>query len=186
MIEFVIKVMSPKEFGIQYIQTRKYWLRKKRKGKKMKKIELLILLLAFYITPIPTSAEEYSLEDQIADEELFGDLELLAQLCQAEAGNQDLLGMRYVADVVLNRVDDPRFPSDTIEGIIFQDYQFSCIFDGGFDNAGWEISEEAYEAAYLEMFGDARLDSGIVYFSNSEDPINGVNGWKYKDHWFSY
>lgn len=111
--------------------------------------------------------------------------EMLAQLVQAEAGNQPLTGMRFVVDVVLNRVDDPRFP-DTIEEVIFQGgpTQFSVTVNGMFESAADNISEEALLAVELEW--EERLDYGILYFSSTKTPVNGKNAFKYFDHWFSY
>ena len=80
-------------------------------------------------------------EEEIEEEIRFGEMELIAQLVMAEAGNQDLTGKRYVADVVLNRVDSDEFPN-TVEEVIFQENQFSVIENGAFDEAGWTITEE--------------------------------------------
>lgn len=128
--------------------------------------------------------------DQVTDQDLLewkrlGEMELLSQLVQAEAGNQDLTGMRYVADVVLNRVDDPRFPN-TIEEVIFQrnPTQFAVTIDGAFEKAAWNMSENAYLAVQLEW--EQRLDSGILYFNSGTDPMNGRSTFKYGDHWFGY
>lgn len=113
------------------------------------------------------------------------DVQLLAQLVQAEAGNQDIKGMQYVADVVINRTKDSRFP-DTIEGVIYQNGQFSCIYDGNFSKAAYHISEDAYKAAEMELNTDKRLDDAILYFSGGSYAMNGKGGWKYGAHWFSY
>lgn len=107
---------------------------------------------------------------------------MLAQLIQAEAGNQDLIGMRYVADVVLNRVVSEMFP-DTIEEVIYQKNQFSVIKNGAFDRAGRSISENAFEAAQLSY--KERLNSDILYFGRDK-PIYASNHFKCGDHWFGY
>ena len=44
--------------------------------------------------------------EEIAEEEYWDSLELLAICVEAEAGNQSLEGKRLVVDVILNRVDD--------------------------------------------------------------------------------
>ena len=114
------------------------------------------------------------------------DAELLAQLIQAEAGNQGIFGMRYVADVVLNRVDSNRFSQNNIREVIYSPGQFSVMRNGAFQKAGYNISNEAYQAAIMEIKAYERLDSEILYFSSTEKPVNGKNAWKYKNHWFSY
>ena len=130
---------------------------------------------------IPTEPESISYE--MTEEIKFGEMELVAQLVQAEAGNQDLMGKRLVADVVLNRVDDPRFPN-TVEEVIFQKdpVQFSVTTNGAFDEARWHIDEETYEAVLMEY--ENRTNSGILYFSTT--PCNGTNHFKHGDHWFGY
>jgi N-acetylmuramoyl-L-alanine amidase len=138
-----------------------------------------------YILDTTTAHEEYIQTDyEIALEEMYGQMEMLAQLVEAEAGDQGLTGMRYVVDVVLNRVDSDKFPN-TIEEVIFQKHQFSPILNGAYERAGNHISDDAYKAVELEWFGE-RLDSKILYFSSTERPINGKNAWKYRDHWLSY
>lgn len=121
--------------------------------------------------------------DSFIDWGKIHDIELLAQLIQAEAGNQDLHGMRLVADVVLNRVEDNRWPN-TIEEVIYQRGQFSVVENGMFKRVENNISDEAYLAAEMEW--EQRLDDGIVFFNSGFSCSNGENGWKYEDHWFAY
>lgn len=70
---------------------------------------------ALYIEENRLSCAEIYLQEMNQDEPPGGylvtsEMAMLAQLVQAEAGNQDLTGKRLVADVVLNRVDSERFP----------------------------------------------------------------------------
>lgn len=121
-------------------------------------------------------------EEEIEEEIRFDEMELIAQLVMAEAGNQDLMGKRYVVDVVLNRVDSDDFP-DTVEEVIFQKNQFSVIENGAFDEAGWTITEECYEAVKLEY--EERSNYDILYFSR-EPSKYASNHFKHQDHWFGY
>lgn len=121
-------------------------------------------------------------EEEIEEEIHFDEMELIAQLVMAEAGNQDLMGKRYVVDVVLNRVDSDDFP-DTVEEVIFQKNQFSVIENGAFDEAGWTITEECYEAVKLEY--EERSNYDILYFSR-EPSKYASNHFKHQDHWFGY
>lgn len=134
------------------------------------------------IEPLSVYTKEKK-DPELCEEIWYDDLEILAQLVEAEAGNQDLIGRQLVVDVVLNRVDDPRFPG-SIREVIYQRQQFSCLYDGNFDRAGNDISELSYEAVRLEVFGNERIDSGILYFSTGKS--NGKNFWKWGSHWFSY
>ena len=123
----------------------------------------------------PTEAE---IEEEICCDEM----ELIAQLVMAEAGNQNLTGKRYVVDVVLNRVDSDEFP-DSVEEVIFQENQFSVIENGAFDEAGWTITEECYEAVKLEY--EERLNYDILYFSRGQSKY-ASNHFKHQDHWFGW
>lgn len=121
-------------------------------------------------------------EEEIEEEIRFDEMELIAQLVMAEAGNQDLMGKRYVVDVVLNRVDSDDFP-DTVEEVIFQKNQFSVIENGAFDKAGWTITEECYEAVKLEY--EERSNYDILYFSR-EPSKYASNHFKHQDHCFGW
>lgn len=124
-----------------------------------------------------------STKEDITEELKFGDMELIAQLVQAEAGNQDLTGKRFVVDVVLNRVDSEIFPN-TVESVIFDSGQFSVINNGMFDAAGWNISDECYEAVRIEY--EQRLNYDILYFSVGRSQYMNQEAFKYGDHWFGY
>ena len=81
------------------------------------------------------------------------DAEYLAMMMDAEAGNQDEVGMRLVADVILNRVDSKYFP-DTIEAVIFAPGQFAKPSSG--------YTDRQLELAIEEM--ERRIDSEIIGF----------------------
>lgn len=121
-------------------------------------------------------------EEELAEIDRLGEMEMISQLVQAEAGNQDLTGMRYVVDVVLNRVDSDQFPN-TVEEVIFQSGQFSVIKNGAYDKAGWNISDAAFEAVRLEYEG--RLNYDILYFSRGKSPY-ASHHFKHQDHWFGW
>lgn len=133
-------------------------------------------------------------EEQIAEEIRDGEIEMLAQLVQAEAGNQDYRGMCLVADVVLNRVVSGIFP-DSIEEVIAQyltdkhggkHYQFSTYIDGSLENAGWYISDEARKAAYQEYMAERRIDDNVLYFTAGSYNPFCTPAYKYGDHYFGY
>ena len=72
-------------------------------------------------TPTPEPAPSYT------DDDLYW----LSHVVFAEAGCDwfpDWV-QRDVASVVLNRVNDPRYP-DTIKDVIFDPYQYSCVDNG--------------------------------------------------------
>ena len=123
-------------------------------------------------------------EEEIATEIYYGELELLALLVQAEAGNQDETGKRYVADVVLNRVDSPDFP-DTIEEVIYQKkpVQFAVTVNGGIEKAGYTITDDVYKIVLEES--ENRTNPDIVYFRTKKYHKVGRSAFKHQDHYFS-
>ena len=111
------------------------------------------------------------------------EVRMLAQLIQSEAGNQSYTGRVLVADVVLNRVDDSRFPN-TIKDVIFYPGQFTVIDNGSFDKEGKRLREENVEIALNEMTCQERYNTKVLYFGT--DKFNGSNFFKEDGHWFSY
>lgn len=118
-------------------------------------------------------------KEQIEEEGYFDDLEMMAACVEAEAGNQSFDGKRMVADVILNRVEDPDWPN-TIEGVITQKYQFSTYWNGAMDNVS--ISEETFEACRMELI--ERGWPGIYYFTAGGYGKYGTPWRKVGDHYF--
>lgn len=86
---------------------------------------------------------------------------LLAQLVEAEAGNQSFEGRVAVANVVLNRVASGKFPN-SIEAVIYQSGQFSPITDGAINNVPTAESIRAVQVA-VNAGGSPY---GALYFYN--------------------
>lgn len=120
--------------------------------------------------------------EQIEEEIRLGDMELLAQLVEAEAGNQDFTGKCLVVDVILNRVESPEFPN-TIPEVIFQDGQFSVIKNGAFDKAGWNMKEDDYAAVAVEM--EMHKNKEVLYFNNSSCVSGSGTPFRVGGHWFN-
>lgn len=78
----------------------------------------------------------------ITDEEL----DLLYRLVEAESGTEPYNGRVAVAQVVLNRVKDRRFP-DTITGVIYQPYQFQVVRKGRLNITPKESTKKAVHDA---------------------------------------
>lgn len=123
-------------------------------------------------------------DEQIEEEIYLGELEVLAQLVEAEAGNQDFEGKCLVVDVILNRVESPDFP-DTISEVIYQNdpIQFSTVYNGAFDKAAWNMKESDYKAVMyeIEMHGNKEY----LYFNNSPDVSGTGTPVKVGGHWFN-
>lgn len=123
-------------------------------------------------------------EEDLAEENHWGELELLAAVVEAEAGNQDMTGKRLVVDVVLNRVDSPLFP-DTITEVLEQPGQFSTMWNGAVEDAGYHMQEDDYTAVMMEVTG-MRLDYDIYYFTAGEYNDSCKPAYIHGDHYFGY
>ena len=123
-------------------------------------------------------------EEDLAEENYWGELELLAAVVEAEAGNQDMTGKRLVVDVVLNRVDSPLFP-DTITEVLEQPGQFSTMWNGAVEDAGYHMQEDDYTAVMMEVTG-VRLDYDIYYFTAGGYNASCKPAYIHGDHFFGY
>lgn len=109
--------------------------------------------------------KQFASHPGVADGTL-SDLDLLAALCESEAGDQGLVGMQAVALCVLNRTIDKNkeFPSE-IRYVIYQSkpLQYAVVTDGALLkrlNGQFEDRTSAYKAAQsaIDMFQDYRLN----------------------------
>ena len=156
--------------------------------KKVFRRGLAVLLSAglFIMSNISVQAAGYTevsdSDEQIAEEERLGDMELIAQLVEAEAGNQPFEGKCLVVDVVLNRVASPDFPN-TVEEVIYQDGQFSVINNGAFDKAAWNMKEDDFAAVAVEY--ELHTNKEILYFNNSSNVSGTGEPFKVGGHWFN-
>jgi N-acetylmuramoyl-L-alanine amidase len=119
-------------------------------------------------------------DEEIAEEDYWGELELLAACVEAEAGNQGLEGKRLVADVILNRVEDPDFP-DTIEGVITQPYAFTSYWNGMVSSVS--ISDETFQAVSMEL--EERSNTELLFFTAYAYGEYGTPCFQKGDHYFS-
>lgn len=142
------------------------------------------ICLLLFECPITVMAEESEVNsEELKEELLYDEMEMMAQLVEAEAGDQDLEGMRLVVSVVLNRVHSDNFPN-TVEEVIYQKGQFSVIKNGAFDRAGDHISDNAYEAVRLEYEEQSNTD--IIYFGTKKKKYMANGSFKHQDHWFGW
>ena len=123
-------------------------------------------------------------EEDLAEENYWGELELLAAVVEAEAGNQDMTGKRLVVDVVLNRVDSPLFP-DTITEVLEQPGQFTTMWNGAVEDAGYHMQQDDYDAVMMEVTGK-RLDYDIYFFTAAEYNASCKPAYIHGDHYFGY
>lgn len=89
---------------------------------------------------------------------------LLAQIINAEAGNQPYDGKVAVGNVIMNRVDHPKFP-DTIEDVVYQEGQFSPVTDGSINK---KPNSESLQAAKDVMNGKKVVRDDVLFFYNPD------------------
>lgn len=150
--------------------------------KQMKALILIGLIFSIYSTSVQAAPPGYDKYGELAEEIYYDDLSLLAQIVWCEAGNQDLYGKELVADVVLNRLDDPNFP-DTISEVIFQPGQFHTADDYWMTRAAFETTEECIQAVANEILD--RNDSESLFFCSTGYNYYGTPNYQYRDHYFS-
>lgn len=101
----------------------------------------------------------------------YDEAQMLMKIAQAEAGCDGKDGMAMVMAVVLNRVEDDRFP-DSIEGVIYQEHQFSPIADGRYDKA---VPDVDCHLALAEIERGEYDTVDALYFENASESWQSKN-----------
>ena len=99
------------------------------------------------------------------------DVKLLARLIFAEARGESYQGQVAVGAVVLNRVKNPSFPN-TISGVIYQPYAFTCVNDG---QINLSPNQTALNAARDAMNGWDPSYGSLYYYN----PKIATSSWIY-------
>lgn len=98
-----------------------------------------------------------------------GDIALLARIIHAEAGAEPYIGKVAVGGVVLNRVQNSKFPQ-TIAGVVYQPHAFESVSNGIVNRPA---SKESMKAARDALSG-WDPSGGALYFFN---PAKTRNRW---------
>lgn len=91
------------------------------------------------------------------------DLNLLARAVYAEARGEPYQGQVAVAAVILNRVRSASFPN-TISGVIYQPWAFTCVNDG---QINYTPNQNAYKAAQDALNGWDPSYGALYYYNAS-------------------
>ena len=89
------------------------------------------------------------------------ELMLMARLIYAEAAGEPYVGKVAVGAVVLNRVRSPLFP-DTIAGVIYEPWQFSCVGNSKFNSYP---NQDSISAAIDALAGCDPTGGALYYFN---------------------
>ena len=160
-----------------------------------KGVLILGVILALIVNPTIAKAEEQDASIQVAqanaqtdipamtamagsvDKVGYSELELLARVVEAEAGNQGLYGKRLVVAVIYNRVESEKFPN-TVYEVLTSPHQFSTVWNGAINKVN--ITPETLFA--IEFERAHRADNEILYFNNGA--CSGKFAYKYGWHNF--
>ncbi len=133
------------------------------------------------ILPMAASGQRVVDYNVIEKEPLYqiedSDYEILLRIVEAEAGGEDENGKLLVANVVLNRLNNSKFP-DTIKDVVFQKSkgvtQFSPVSNGRY----WTVtvSEETVSAVNRALEGDD-ISQGALYFAARRYADNSRMRW---------
>lgn len=153
------------------------------------------LAFALMLTPKSTATVEVPnvellemkevVTESVEESALPEDFEYFCQCVEAEAGDQDYLGKCYVADVILNRLE--QWKLDSLTEVINQKtpkgshYQFEVVENGRINYV--KVTDETRKACREELNG--RKNTEILYFCM----YDWFSGWakfcfKYGDHYF--
>ena len=83
-----------------------------------------------------------------------------AKIVHCEARGESQKCREYVAQVILNRVNSPKFPN-TIHNVIFSGKQFSPTFDGSWERL--EPNQAAYDAVYTVINASQPLTNALFF-----------------------
>lgn len=116
------------------------------------------------------------------------DYQTLLRVVEAEAGCEDENGKLLVANVVLNRVNSPRFPS-SVKEVVYQatggKIQFSTAYNGRMNSV--KISQQTYDAVERALYGED-ISKGALFFISTHAASPDKSSWFYSklNHVFDY
>lgn len=108
------------------------------------------------------------------------DIELIALVTMAEAEGESEKGKRLVISTILNRLDSEHFPN-TVKEVIYQENQFSSIWDGRVDRC--YVMEDICQLVREEL--ENRTNSEVMFFRAGDYSDYGSPMYPEGDHYFS-
>lgn len=112
---------------------------------------------------------------EVTDEQI----ELIAIVTMAEAEGECEEGKRLVIDTILNRVDSDIWPN-TIEEVIYQPSQFSCMWNGRVNRC--YVMDDICQLVREEL--ESRTNYDVVYFTAGGYGLYGEPLFQVGNHFF--
>lgn len=129
--------------------------------KKILIISLIIIIAALIIVP----SNSYAGKGTYSSNDTY----VLAKMINGEARGEPYVGMVAVGAVILNRVEDKKFP-DTVYGVCFQPGAFDAVSDGQYY---MEPSQSALNAAKAAINGWDPTYGSLYYWN----PKTATSKW---------
>ena len=114
------------------------------------------------------------------------DITLLAAIIQCEA-HQEYNSLLAVATVIMNRVEDPRFPN-SVSGVIYAQGQFEPVWTGRLQNVidsgptalSMQVAQDAINGARLAAVSDCYF---FLYAGSTNRPGVNIGGNLFFPSW---
>ena len=110
--------------------------------------------------------------------ELPPDIYLVYRCVEAEAGNQDELGKRYVADCIFNRLDGEKY--SCLTQVVYEKNQFECVHNNSITITPSEDTIKAVNREYVD-----RTNTEIKFFRTDYYHSFATPCFKWGAHYFS-
>lgn len=111
-------------------------------------------------------------------------IERAKRVCMAEGGNTESVeGLERIFEVIVNRVRSDRFPN-TIDGVIFQRYQFETVTTGRIWQ--YEINGKVEQAWDNLIYRGYCNDNKVMFFTAGGYNPYCIPAYKLENHYFGY
>lgn len=129
---------------------------------------LVSIVVLFHPVPVKSEAPEFSeisVEARASELGLeFSEFVLFSSVVEAESDrSESLTGRILIAEVILNRLNDPRFGCETITEVLTAPGQFSTVINGQSITSRTDLSDEAVRIALSEV--EAGTAPEVLFFN---------------------
>lgn len=136
----------------------------------MKKVGIVLICLLFFCSGsgVPGKAEAAN-AGQSSGGFSENEIRLMSQAVYGEARGEPYVGQVAIAAVILNRIENEKFP-DTVSGVIFQPGAFTAVADGQI----WMTPDETSRKAVMDAINGWDPAEGCIYYFN---PSTATSKW---------